>query len=127
MLWAQPQDQMSEAEREEYEADISLISAENKKFARQMCLKASGLVILPFLAWVILAFADFSKPVSTPLDKLLVVLQLPAIALYLCSILAFPRYAVICLVFVLAWITLMLIVSNESNMDTVSLSNAVYH
>ena len=85
-----------------------------------MIFKSLGLVLIPFLCWLLLAFIDFNKEVSTGVDKLLVILQIPIIAAYLISILAFPRFTIVSLMVCLIWITLMLIVSNGQSKKTVS-------
>ena len=109
---------MNEEEMAEYKADVVALNAENKKYRCSMLIKTIGLVILPFLAWSVLSFVDFGKPVTSVQDQVLVLVQLPIILLYLISIVVFPRYTLPLLALVLVMCTAMLIVSNEKNVDT---------
>ena len=93
---------------------------ENKKYIRQMICKSLGLIIIPYLFWLLLAFIDFTKEVSYIADKVLVILQIPIMAVYMISNLAFPRFSVVFLMLCLFWITVMLITSNAQNKKTVS-------
>ena len=117
-MWAPSE--MNEADLEEYKADVGALLAENKKYRCTMIFKLIGLVIVPFAIWMVLAFSDFGKPVTSFSDKVLVFLQLPVLFLYLISIVAFPRYTVPLLALFLIWITASIIVSNEKNVDTTS-------
>ena len=51
---------MTEKEIEKYDSDVRFMLSENKTYVRQMICKTVGLVIIPFTAWLLLAFIDFT-------------------------------------------------------------------
>ena len=118
ILWSPPIDKMTAEETERYNKDVEFIQAENKKFRLQIAYKVTGLVVVPFLVWLIIAMSDFGKKVSSLGDNILVLIQIPLMLLYLFSLLAFPRYGVLMLAILLIWITVMLVVSNEKTEST---------